>query len=139
MSARGILGGVAVAAVVCAIGAGLYLVGRPSDQRIRRLDERRADDMQYLRDGVLRYVEQNKRFPASLQEITGMPDAARHDPVTGQPYGYRITGDDTFELCADFERATDPEQARFADNTWKHGAGHTCFPQVSATLKQQRR
>jgi hypothetical protein len=139
MSARGILGGVAVAAVVGAIGVGLYIVGRPADQRIRRIDEHRTQDLTYLRDGVARYAEAHKRLPESLQEVTGFPDASRRDPVTGQPYGYRVTGDATYDVCADFERATDPDQAQFADNTWKHGAGHTCFPQVAATLRQPKK
>jgi hypothetical protein len=136
VSARGVVAGAAIAIVVCAIAAGLYVVGRPADERVRRLDQGRTQDLAVVRDAVLRYVDQYKRLPASLQDLTGLPDAYRLDPVTGRPYEYRATGAATYELCADFDRPVDPQRAQFEDNTWKHGAGRTCFPQVAATLKQ---
>jgi hypothetical protein len=126
---RGAVAVGAIALVVAAIGVGVWVVGPPAEQRVRRLDERRVEDLAYLREQVRSYFGVNKRLPASVEEMKLPADATR-DPVTGQPYGYRTTTADAFELCADFSRPSEPERFRFANNGFNHGAGHTCFPEV---------
>jgi hypothetical protein len=137
VSARTVLGAIGIVLVIAVIGGGLYLVGNPADERTRRIDERRVQDLTMLRDAVLRYAGLQKRLPASLQDVRDLPDAARNDPVTGRPYAYRVTGDATYELCADFERPSQDDMTRFADYTWKHGAGRVCFPQAAAVLQKR--
>lgn len=129
ITARGVVAAAAVALVVGAIGVGVYVIGPPAEQRLRRLDEQRVQDLTVLREQVRTYFGVNKRLPASVGELK-LPDDATRDPVTGQPYGYRSTGGNAFELCADFDRPNEPERFRFANNGFNHGAGHTCFPEV---------
>ena len=136
ITGRGIVAAVAITMVVAAIGVGAYLVGPPAEQRVRRLDARRVDDLEFLRTQIQRFAAERKRLPASLQEVPGIPDSSLHDPVTGQPYTYRVTGPDTYELCANFDRPSDPDQLRYGQSIGKHGAGHICFPQVEASLRQ---
>jgi len=139
VTVRGVVAGVAVALVVAAVGVGVYVVGSPAEERVRRLDDRRSQDLGNIAQQVRMFAEQNKRLPDSLQQVPALQDESSRDPVTGRPYGYRITGTDTFEICADFDRASDPERFHFTDNTWTHGAGHTCFPQVATALRQLKR
>ncbi|HEV8233308.1 MAG TPA: hypothetical protein VGP84_01880 [Gemmatimonadaceae bacterium] len=136
VTVRGAAAGIAITLVAAAIGVGVYLVGPPAEQRVRRLDERRVEGLAYLREQVRAFSGVQKRLPASLQEMPYLPSASTHDPVTNQPYGYRVTGQDTFELCADFDRPNDPDRLLFVDNELKHGVGHTCFPEVATPLRQ---
>lgn len=46
------------------------------------------------------------------------------DPVTREPYEYRITGPRRFEVCATFDRPSRPE---LAGDFWFHEAGRRCF------------
>jgi hypothetical protein len=138
ITARGLVAAVAITLVVAAIGVGAYLVGPPAEQRLRRLDERRVDDLEFIQTQVQRFARERKRLPGSLQEVSTIPDSYLRDPVTGQPYTFRVTGPDTYELCADFDRPSDPDQLRYGQNIGKHGAGHICFPQVEASLRQPR-
>lgn len=126
---RGAVAVAAIALVVAAIGVGVWVVGPPAEQRVRRLDEQRVEDLASLREQVRSYFGVHKRLPASVEEMK-LPGDATRDPVTGQPYGYRTTAADAFELCADFARPNEPERFRFANNGFNHGAGHTCFPEV---------
>jgi hypothetical protein len=139
VTARGVVAGVATALVVAAIGAGVYVVGPPAEQRLRRIDERRVDDLEFLRRQVETFANLRKRLPGTLQEVPTIPDSYLRDPATGQPYGYRVTGTDSFELCADFDRPSDPDRLYFAQNIGKHGAGHVCFPQTEASLRQSNK
>ena len=136
VTVRGVVAGAAIAVVVAAIGVGVYLVGPPAEQRVRRLDERRSGDLEFLRMQVENFAVLRKRLPASLQEVPAIPDSYLRDPVTARPYEYRVRGAESFELCADFDRPSDPDQPQFAQNIGKHGAGHACFPQVAASLRQ---
>jgi hypothetical protein len=136
LTLRGVVAGVAITLAAAAIGVGVYLVGPPSEQRVRRLDERRVEDLEFLRMQVQTFAVQRKRLPATLQDIPAISDSSLHDPVTARPYGYRVTGPDSYELCGDFDRPSDPDRLQFAQNIGKHGAGHTCFTQVDASLRQ---
>ena len=56
------------------------------------------------------------------------------DQQTGEAYGYRVTGDLTFQLCATFNKAsrTRGDGPRFApagvtNDSWRHDAGEFCF------------
>jgi len=136
VTVRGVVAGAAIVLVAAAIGVGVYLVGPPAEQRLRRLDDRRVEDLGQLREQVRTFADREKRLPGSLQEIAFLPDASARDPVTNQPYGYRVTGHDTFELCADFDRPSDPDRLPFVNNEFRHGVGHTCFPEVATPLRQ---
>jgi hypothetical protein len=133
---RGVVGSVAIVLVIAAIGVGVYLGGPPAEQRLLRLDEKRTEGLRYVRDQVRGFSGVHRRLPASLQELPGLPSLYTHDPVTNYPYGYRVTGPDTFELCADFDRPSDPERLQFGNNELTHGVGHTCFPEVAAPWRQ---
>lgn len=136
LTVRAVVAGVAIVLVVATIGVGVYVVGPPAEQRLQRLDERRVEDLEFLRAQIQTFTALRKRLPASLQEVPAIPDSYLRDPATRRAYGYRVTGPDTYELCGDFDRPSDPDRLQFAQNIGKHGAGHICFPQVDASLRQ---
>ena len=127
--------GIAVGAVVLAtIVSGFAIVGTPGELREYREDDRRIGDLQSIQWGVIDRWQSEQQLPASLAELsaTFFGGSIPVDPVTGESYGYRVTGDRTFELCATFNRETwradetTPSGLPAFDN-WTHDAGEFCF------------
>lgn len=121
--------GLAVALVAGAVAAGLMVVGSPATERVRRLDDRRVNDLADITRALNSYWTRSNRLPSSLDELFQSPGAPAHshDPNTQAPYGYRLLGAKSYELCADFqaESATDPHGV--TDRFWSHRTGRQCF------------
>lgn len=126
--------------VLSVVVGGFFVVGSPQEERLRRFDERRVSDLQFLQSEIVFFWQAKDRLPEALDELRDDIRGVRApvDPRTGGPYEYRALDDLTFELCAVFEtEASGAEDAfvpreRFAPPTefggnWDHGAGRTCF------------
>ncbi len=126
---------VSIAAVVAAIAAGLVITGSPAEQRLRRLDEQRVNELVQLAGMAQRRFDSEQRLPAAADELVDGRFMTRlpTDPTTGQPYEYRVTGPRQYEVCATFDR---PSRAELAGDFWAHEAGHRCF---SFTVTENRR
>lgn len=127
MSPHRIAAYASIAVVGVAIVVGLYFSGSPTEQRLLRLDERRVADLMRLSGGLSRYFAETGELPAALDELV---DGRRlsslpRDPVSDSSYVYTVTGDEQFELCAEFSRESEYEPN---ENFWGHGAGRACFP-----------
>ena len=125
-------------AVAIAIVAGFLIVGSPNEERMRKLDERRANDLQGLQYEIVNYWQAKDVLPKALSDIKDDIRGVRvpADPETNVPYEYAVKGDMQFELCAVFARVSsdaDSEAARPVglyggiNENWQHGAGRTCF------------
>ena len=115
-------------AVVAAIAAGLVLIGSPSAERMRRLDEIRERDLAQLANAIDLYWKREGELPASLDalaDVRGASFRSTMDPSTSQPYSYRAIDASRYELCASFE-ARDPD-GDYGDRFWSHGVGRKCF------------
>lgn len=119
-----ILLAVTLIAVIAAVAAGLVVLGSPSAQRSRRLDRKRVADLQMMTLLIDNYASSNRRLPESSGELDGAAGSAARsfDPVTAQEYEYRPGTDNSYELCAVFERSSGARQG-----VWDHGAGRRCF------------
>lgn len=123
------------ALVLVLVVAGIFIIGSPQKERLRRLDDRRVSDLQFLQSEIVAFWQAKGRLPAELNElrddIRGVVPPV--DPVTGEPYEYRALGNVSFELCATF--ATGSEQGSVAKRlatpyrsvNWDHDAGRSCF------------
>ena len=130
--------------VAASLTGGFLITGSPTSQRSLRLDAERVQDLQSLVYNLQSYWEAHQgKLPPDLQtlalDINYRTTAS--DPETGEPYGYTITGPNTFDLCATFTLATPapptlvkPRLGSEADS-WEHLAGQTCF---SRTLDPAR-
>ena len=123
---RNVVAVAAIAVVGTAVVVGLVRLGPPSDERSRRLDEQRIEDLDRLARSVDLHWTRDGSLPLSLGALSdaAVPGARFSDPGTSQPYGYRVLGDSTFELCGRFE--TD-WSARSSDEFWSHPPGRFCF------------
>ena len=115
--------------VLAVIIVGICLLDSPAQERLRRLDERRVDDLRELSYELDFYWTREGTLPISLEELSSEPGVFVDplDPETGQPYEYRVLSSNTYELCAVFALDTAAEQDRFYKDVWSHGTGRQCF------------
>ena len=124
--------------VLSGVIVGICLLDSPAQERLRRLDERRVDDLRELSYEVDFYWTRESTLPTSLEELSSEPGVFVDllDPETGQPYEYRVLSSNTYELCAVFALDTAEEQERFYKDVWSHGPGRQCFQLVARDVGQ---
>ncbi len=128
-----------VGIVIASVIAGFFLVGSPFEQRIRRIDERRVSDLQFIQSEIINYWTNKEKLPENLSllrdDIRGVSIPV--DPETGAEYEYKIIGERKFALCASFSRATEssgaptqklvPAEPYVGIENWEHREGWVCF------------
>jgi hypothetical protein len=152
-AARRLIGAGVVVAALAAIAGGLWLVGSPGAARRMRLDERRVTDLQSIATNVDVYWARQRVLPETL-EVMWATSAGRPtpvDPVSAQPYEYRVLGANEYELCATFDAESQPGRHddsppfgadvrpdRYGDSPafWRHGAGRQCYPLTPKPLRE---
>jgi len=125
-----------VASIVVAmvVGWGFVLVGSPGTRRMERFDEDRLRDLQAIAREIQDLVAESdggkntlkEPLPKTLEELARRARGQRvelSDPETGEPYGYNVKGESTFEVCAEFMQPRDADYSVF----WNHPAGQHCF------------
>ena len=118
----------AAAAIAATVVVALRVVGSPADERERRADRRRVDDLRAMALAVDRYWGQHQRLAASVGDLIAEGGSALTvlDPTTAEPYEYRTLGGKAYEVCARFHRDSADTGTR-PDDFWKHGQGRQCF------------
>jgi hypothetical protein len=124
--------------VAVSLGGGLFVVGSPATERLRRFDAQRAVDIKIISEEVYNVsvgpawrnsavpLAMKKALPRSLDEVLAAAQQRRPrivDPKTGAAYEYQVLGESTFRVCAAFEQARDEA----GDVAWNHPAGRHCF------------
>ena len=125
--------------VIASIIGGFMVVGSPSTQRVKRFDSTRVEHLQMIQSQIVAYWQHKQALPQTLSE-TGDPISGfvvSVDPETTEPYGYRITGKESFVLCATFSLPSDERRTAVSSSPkrefgaaveyWRHGAGEQCF------------
>lgn len=127
--------------VIATIVVGFFVVGTPAQARLYRFDEQKVNDLQSIQAQIVSYWQAKQKLPASLSDLSDPISGftAPIDPQNGEPYTYRITGASAmaFELCANFNAASRGNEqgisapalpaSKGVQESWKHGAGQTCF------------
>lgn len=127
-----------VSVVTVSVLASFFVVGSPTVQRDRRLDDRRVSDLQFIQSETILFWQNKARLPESLSELESDIRGIRVpvDPETGGKYGYSVLGAETFELCGTFatdsEGGATPSRSKFPGINvgFDHGAGTVCFERV---------
>jgi hypothetical protein len=141
LSTGSVLLGASVAAVLAAVLAGLFVLGSPTEERARRIDDRRVADLQGIRAATDLFWTRHSRLPASLDDLSAEPGVKIRtgDPESSEIYGYQPLDSSRYEVCASFEResreiARDPEK-----DLWVHGSGRQCFQLEADEIGHDRR
>jgi hypothetical protein len=129
LSRSQILGSLLTVVVVAAVAIGMFLLGSPAEERLRRLDERRVRDLGGIGRAVDLYWTRYGRLPSSLEELAREPggNVSSHDPSTNAIYEYRALQAEMYELCAQFERDSPQPTQAIGDDFWSHRDGRQCF------------
>ena len=116
-------------AVLVAVGAGIYVIGSPGEERAYRIDDRRVADLKTIAAATDLYWTRNTRLPVTLDELAAEPGVTfeRVDPVRGDPYGYTPADSVRYEVCATFDRASRELAMEPREDLWAHGSGRQCF------------
>ncbi|OFV90822.1 MAG: hypothetical protein A3G76_06395 [Acidobacteria bacterium RIFCSPLOWO2_12_FULL_65_11] len=124
-----VLGVLVTAVVIAAVAVGISLIGSPAEERARRMDERRVQDLASMARAVDLYWTRHASLPESLDGLRKEPggNVRFTDPSTSDPYEYRPLEAETYELCARFERDSGEAGRPTGDAFWSHGAGRQCF------------
>lgn len=126
----------AVLLILAVLGA--IRIGSPMEERSRRFDEKRVQDLQYFQSQILSYWMNKQIVPDSLDAVSDklMNPNVPVDPETGVPYEYTKMGTTTFSLCATFNTEIADEFTKMGQtkpvsldgmDSWNHGKGHVCF------------
>jgi hypothetical protein len=124
--------------VAASLVGGLFVVGSPATERLRRFDAQRAGDIKIISEEVFNVsvgstwrnsavpLTMKQALPRSLDEVLAAARQRRpriSDPKTGTAYEYQVLGESTFRVCASFEQVRDEA----GDVAWNHPAGRHCF------------
>ena len=114
--------------VVGSIIAGVILVGSPAEGRLQQLDSARIEDLRGIVTAMDSYWDRNERLAISLDELAedARTQVSTIDPGSAQSCEYRALDEDTYELCATFDRESLAPVRRNSD-FWSHGVGRQCF------------
>lgn len=140
------IGGATLALVLLCAGYGYSLIDSPSVAREVRLDEQQLSDLQDMQWRIEAYYQETASFPGDYEMLyTDFPVPVA--PEGRESYEYKITGSDTYKLCATFAAAT-PESERsiakpsvtngdvyLQNQNWEHGVGRKCFERKIIPLK----
>ncbi len=127
---------VATVVVAVALAGGLWAAGSPQAARALDLDRQRVSHLEGIADAADDLWEARRLLPSSLDELGAERVAGAIsivDPETAEPYEYRVTGEQSFELCASFdaesahERRSKRDRAEAPGSFWSHPAGRHCY------------
>jgi len=130
-------GAVATAVVIGMMAASLYHLESPSVAREKRIDEQQVIMLQDMQYRIESHVSSEEKLPASIDELY-LSELVPQAPEGRAPYQYKITGDTSYELCANFAHATDPRDTTAIyypgdkNYNWDHKAGEWCFIREAA-------
>ena len=129
LSSGSVLFGASVITVIAAVGVGLSILGSPMEERARRVDNRRVEDLQGIVGATDLYWTRHSRLPVSLDELTAEPGVRIKiaDPENSETYGYQAVDSTHYEVCASFEQESGETSSNSARNLWAHDSGLHCF------------
>ncbi len=114
---------VVLGTVVC----GFMQIESPEAIRQLRLDETTVRELDLFRWQIEDYYQQHKVLP--VEQALTLPET-----IEGRrAFEYRVTGSNTYELCAEFSAPTPesemavPKLPEEKNYTWNHEAGWQCF------------
>ena len=116
---------------------GFAVLGSPATQRLYKYDEQKVNKLTGINSEIANYYSAKGVLPRTLADITAVSHYLTvTDSQTGKPYEYEKKNDTTYNLCAEFNKASnekDKSKPTFQypyGVSWTHPAGRYCFPQT---------
>lgn len=129
--------------IIIILIAALLQVPNPAQVREQKVDAEMISALQDMQYRVEDYYRTNKTLPEDLSTLFGefpVPSAPENKPA----YGYEVTGETTYNLCADFTRSSNDQLGAAAQDrimlapgypgignyNWDYKSGNWCFKRV---------
>src|SRR6185503_8810128 len=113
-------------------------------QRLYKYDSEKVSGLQNFNSQITSYYSAKGVLPNNAEEMASVDyyyGPALVDPQSQKPYEYKKTSDTTYELCAEFNKASDDKMSKMSQTypytmdsygggapiSWTHPAGHHCF------------
>src|SRR3989344_1806230 len=128
--------------VIGSIIWGFSVLGSPRTQRLYKYDEQKIHDLQNVDNQISNYYREKGTLPNTVEEIANQSyyiPLSQVDPQTQKPYEYVKTSETTYNLCAQFNKASDDKNSKNFrtsymydypynwSDSWTHPAGRYCF------------
>jgi len=113
------------------------VLGSPLEERARRLDERRVQELSGISRAIDVYWTRQAGLPASLDQLRTETGAmvSVTDPVTSAPYEFRTLDEQKYELCASFESESRDSERLPGAGFWTHRVGRQCFQRAAENVR----
>jgi hypothetical protein len=132
--------GISFVVILSSIVWGFSVLGSPRTQQLLKYDQQKVNDLQNINDQIINYYATKGTLPNTIEEIaSGNYYVPKVDSQTQKPYEYQKTNSITYNLCAEFNKASDGKNAPTPTiysypydgiATWAHPAGQYCFRQT---------
>jgi hypothetical protein len=126
-----------IAAVALIVAMGLFEVGAPARARLSSFDTTKAQNLAAIQGKVVDYWRKKNQLAAALDDLNDPLSnfTTPTDPQNQSSYEYHVTSPNSFQLCADFNLASDENSvtenymfpAARGKSYWGHGSGRVCF------------
>ena len=128
--------------VIGSIIWGFSVLGSPSTQRLIKYDEQKISDLQNINNQIISYYSNKGVLPKTIEEMAnGNYYVIQTDSQTQKPYEYKKINETTYNLCAEFNKASNNEKINgkmltapirnpYGTISWVHEAGRHCFSQT---------
>ena len=96
----------------------------------------RITDLQNISSSIQNYYSTQQTLPKTLEDMSKLNYySSQTDPQSQKPYQYQKTGNTTYNLCADFNNASNDNKQMtqpypYGGISWNHPAGHYCFTET---------
>lgn len=122
--------------VIVSIVWGFSVLGSPRTQRLYKYDSEKINSLQNVRGQVESYYGMKTKLPTSLDDLKEVAySSAPVDTQTNKPFEYIKTGEQTYKLCAEFNKSSEEGSGdtkfaaypSYGDINWSHPAGRHCY------------
>jgi magnesium-transporting ATPase (P-type) len=126
--------------MVVAVVTGYMHIEKPGEVRERALDERQVNDLGSMQSQIVGHYVTTNTLPETLDALQ-LKEVLPTAPEGRAGYTYRKTGTNSFEVCATFAFASDPNRYGYVSyydaygvvknpDDWTHASGKWCFTRV---------
>ncbi len=124
--------------VIAALVSAIVFVESPKETRNIKSDNNILKKFNRIDSAINEYYRAEKSLPDGAESLLNgkfyLSEDALRNGATKKKFDYKITGERTYELCADFltsnkDRESDYRYRYYDGGRWKHDAGYQCLGQ----------
>ncbi|MSU44640.1 hypothetical protein EXS45_00435 [Candidatus Nomurabacteria bacterium] len=124
--------------ILGAIVWGFSVLGSPRTQRLYKYDEQKVNDLQNINNQITNFYSIKGTLPKNIEEMIGRNYyVSQVDPQNKKSYEYLKTNETTYDLCAEFNKASNDKMSQdylyldiYSTTSWSHPTGRHCFVQT---------